>query len=166
MLDLCSSWISHLPDDLKLGRVAGLGMNEEELKRNGRLTEYVVQDLNEEPKLPYDDESFDYICNVVSVDYLNKPREIFQEMFRVLRPGGTAIMSFSNRCFPCVAAPRALRPWPCPCLGTHRARLFGGSVVAQDEGHCHLGSDGRCWSHLDRGLLLQVLGRLVERQGL
>ena len=48
----------------------------------------------------WDDESFDYVCNVVSVDYLNKPLQIFQEVHRVLRPGGKAIMSFSNRCFP------------------------------------------------------------------
>ena len=98
--DLCSSWISHLPPDLKLGRVAGLGMNKDELERNSRLTEFIVQDLNQTPKLPYEDESFDFVCNVVSVDYLNKPMEIFKEMYRVLKPGGRAIMSFSNRCFP------------------------------------------------------------------
>jgi SAM-dependent methyltransferase len=100
VLDLCSSWISHLPPDLKLGRVAGIGMNDEELKRNERLTEYEVRDLNVDPKLPYEDDSFDFVCNVVSVDYLTKPLEVFSEMHRVLRPGGRAIMSFSNRCFP------------------------------------------------------------------
>lgn len=100
VLDLCSSWISHLPDDLKLGRVVGVGMNSEELGRNERLSTYEVQDLNVNTKLPYDDASFDFVCNVVSVDYLTKPMEIFKEMYRVLRPGGKAIMSFSNRCFP------------------------------------------------------------------
>merc|ERR1711871_1156689 len=68
--------------------------------RNERLTEYVVRDLNQDPTLPFEDESFDFVCNVVSVDYLNKPLEIFREMHRVLKPGGSAIMSFSNRCFP------------------------------------------------------------------
>ena len=100
VLDLCSSWISHLPADLKLGNVVGVGMNGEELQRNERLSSYEVQDLNVNPKLPYEDDSFDFVCNVVSVDYLIKPREIFEEMNRVLRPGGKAIMSFSNRCFP------------------------------------------------------------------
>jgi len=89
--DLCSSWISHLPPDLQLGRVVGLGMNEEELSRNERLTEYVVRDLNNQPTLPFDDESFDFVCNVVSVDYLNQPRAMFKEIHRVLRPGGKAI---------------------------------------------------------------------------
>ena len=63
VLDLCSSWISHLPEELELGRVAGLGMNEAELSRNARLTEKTVQDLNVAPSLPYEDESFDFVCN-------------------------------------------------------------------------------------------------------
>jgi hypothetical protein len=111
VLDMCSSWISHLPPDLKLGRVAGIGMNAEELGRNERLTEWEQQDLNVNPKLPYDDASFDFVCNVVSVDYLNKPLEIFKEMHRVLRPGGSAIMSFSNR----QAAARTHAPCVCVC---------------------------------------------------
>lgn len=37
---------------------------------------------------------------VVSVDYLNKPRAVFEEINRVLKPGGEAVISCSNRCFP------------------------------------------------------------------
>lgn len=102
VLDLCSSWISHLPNDgIKYGNVVGVGMNERELASNEQLTKYFVQDLNKDPLLPqFEDNSFDVICNVVSVDYLTKPLEIFQEMHRILRPGGVSLMSFSNRCFP------------------------------------------------------------------
>lgn len=101
VMDLCSSWISHLPDGVPFGRVVGVGMNEKELAANEQLTEYNVQDLNKNPSLSqFEDSSFDVICNVVSVDYLTKPREIFQEMHRILRPNGVALMSFSNRCFP------------------------------------------------------------------
>ncbi|KAI3782804.1 hypothetical protein L2E82_12860 [Cichorium intybus] len=99
LLDMCSSWVSHYPAGYKQERIAGMGLNEEELKANKVLTEYVVQDLNTNPKLPFEDNSFDVITNVVSVDYLNKPIEVFKEMHRVLKPGGKAIMSFSNRCF-------------------------------------------------------------------
>ncbi|XP_015966393.1 uncharacterized protein LOC107490140 [Arachis duranensis] len=99
ILDMCSSWVSHFPPGYKQERVVGLGMNEEELKRNPVLTEYVVQDLNVNPKLPFEDSSFDVITNVVSVDYLTKPLDVFKEMRRILKPGGLAIMSFSNRCF-------------------------------------------------------------------
>jgi SAM-dependent methyltransferase len=101
ILDLCSSWISHLPTDIEYGRVVGVGMNAKELQANKQLTEYMVQDLNQQPTLSqFEDDSFDVICNVVSVDYLTKPSEIFQEMHRILRPGGISLMSFSNRCFP------------------------------------------------------------------
>jgi SAM-dependent methyltransferase len=102
VLDLCSSWISHLPeDDIKYGNVVGVGMNEKELSANKQLTGFVVQDLNDNPSLSqFEDNSFDVICNVVSVDYLTKPLEMFREMYRILRPGGISLMSFSNRCFP------------------------------------------------------------------
>ncbi|KAJ3695008.1 hypothetical protein LUZ60_000385 [Juncus effusus] len=99
ILDLCSSWVSHFPAGYKQERIVGMGMNEDELKKNSVLTEYVVQDLNVNPKLPFEDNSFDVITNVVSVDYLTKPIEVFKEMQRVLKPSGLAIMSFSNRLF-------------------------------------------------------------------
>ncbi|GMH13718.1 hypothetical protein Nepgr_015559 [Nepenthes gracilis] len=99
MLDMCSSWVSHYPAGYKQERIVGVGMNEEELKRNPVLTEYIVQDLNMNPRLQFDDNSFDVITNVVSVDYLTKPIAVFKEMCRILKPGGLAIMSFSNRCF-------------------------------------------------------------------
>ena len=105
ILDLCSSWVSHLPDEsdtnIKYGKVVGVGMNEKELSTNKRLSYYDVQDLNNEPALSqFKDNSFDVICNVVSAEYLTKPLEIFREMHRILRPGGISLMSFSNRCFP------------------------------------------------------------------
>ncbi len=161
-------------------------MNEDELKRNSVLTEWVVKDLNEgtssmaylvqpsatraepleqeqpqsqcllmpamplelapsamecagcvsresllsrhashtfaDPKLPYEDNSFDVITNAVSVDYLAKPMEVFKEMHRVLKPGGQAIMSFSNRCFPTKGAP------PSPELCTWQRRTGMGTA--------------------------------------
>lgn len=99
VLDMCSSWISHYPKGYKQEKIVGLGLNDAELKKNEALTEYVVQDLNNNPSLPFADNSFDVITNVVSVDYLTKPLEVFKEMHRVLKPGGLAVMSFSNRCF-------------------------------------------------------------------
>jgi len=66
-----------------------------------------------DPKLPYEDNSFDVITNAVSVDYLAKPMEVFKEMHRVLRPGGQAIMSFSNRCFPTKGVQNLMLPDVC-----------------------------------------------------
>ncbi|KAJ7519543.1 hypothetical protein O6H91_20G043500 [Diphasiastrum complanatum] len=99
LLDLCSSWVSHYPKGYKQDRIVGLGLNEQELQHNEVLTEYAVKDLNANPKLRFEDNSFDLITNVVSVDYLTRPLEVFKEMNRVLKPGGLACMSFSNRCF-------------------------------------------------------------------
>ena len=120
VLDLMSSWVSHLPADVPLGRVAGLGMNAEELAANPRLTEHVVQDLNQDPALPYDDASFDLVVNAVSVQYLTRPIEVFAEVARVLRPGGRSIVAMSHRCFPT----KAIRAFHVPGA-TERYRLVG-----------------------------------------
>jgi len=100
VLDLLSSWVSHLPVQPRPGRVAGLGMNAAELDANPVLTEWAVHDLNADPRLPYEDESFDFVLNAVSVQYLKRPYEVFAEIARVLRPGGRSIVSMSHRCFP------------------------------------------------------------------
>ena len=100
MLDLMSSWVSHLPPEVEYGRVAGLGMNEKELRRNPRLDEYVVQNLNRDPALPFGNGEFDGAGICVSIDYLTRPVEVLREAGRVLKAGAPAIISFSNRCFP------------------------------------------------------------------
>ncbi len=99
IFDMMSSWVSHLPDDLALDWVEGHGMNAEELAKNRRLDHYFVQNLNETPKLPLADQSFDAVLNTVSVQYLQQPEEVFGEIYRILKPGGLAIISFSNRMF-------------------------------------------------------------------
>ncbi|MBS0016792.1 MAG: class I SAM-dependent methyltransferase [Arthrospira sp. SH-MAG29] len=99
VLDLMSSWVSHLPDDRKFSHVEGHGMNEEELARNRQLNHYFIQDLNKDPKLPLGDREFDAVLICVSVQYLQYPEAVFNEIHRVLKPGGVVIVSFSNRMF-------------------------------------------------------------------
>ena len=99
VLDLMSSWVSHLPDDRKFCHVEGHGMNEEELARNRQLNHYFIQDLNKDPKLPLGDREFDAVLICVSVQYLQYPEAVFSEIHRVLKPGGVVIVSFSNRMF-------------------------------------------------------------------
>ncbi len=100
LLDLMSSWISHLPDEINYGSVTGHGMNAEELKANPRLSDYVVQDLNAKPKLPFESERFDRACIVVSIQYLIKPVTVLRDLLRTLRPGGKLCVAMSHRCFP------------------------------------------------------------------
>lgn len=99
IFDMMSSWVSHLPEEIEFAHVEGHGMNEEELARNSRLDHYFVQNLNQNPKLPLPDEDFDAVLNCVSVQYLQYPDAIFSEIHRILKPGGIAIISFSNRMF-------------------------------------------------------------------
>jgi SAM-dependent methyltransferase len=100
VLDLMAGWDSHLPADLQPDRVVGLGLNENELKNNPALTERLRRDLNRDPLLPFPAGTFDAVLNTVSVDYLTRPLEVFQEVNRVLKPGGVFIVLFSNRLFP------------------------------------------------------------------
>lgn len=100
VLDLMSSWVSHLPPDVAYGHVAGLGLNAQELEANARLHERVARDLNAEPHLPWGDAQFDAAVVTVSVQYLVRPAEVFAEVGRVLRPGAPFAVLYSNRCFP------------------------------------------------------------------
>ena len=100
VLDLMSSWVSHLPAEPALGRVVGLGLNAAELERNPRLDERAVHDLNHAPALPYPDASFDFVFVAVSIQYLTRPVEVFTHVARILRPTGEIIVSMSHRCFP------------------------------------------------------------------
>ena len=100
VLDLMSSWVSHLPPEIAYRRVIGLGMNEVELRRNERLDSYVVQNLNTNPGLPLGEAEFDGAGICVSIDYLTRPVEVLREVGRVLRVGAPLITTFSNRCFP------------------------------------------------------------------
>jgi SAM-dependent methyltransferase len=99
ILDLMSSWVSHLPEEMEFAHIEGHGMNEEELQRNPRLDHYFLQNLNNNPQLPFEDEKFDAVLNTVSIQYLQYPEAVVSEIARVLKPGGVAIVSFSNRMF-------------------------------------------------------------------
>jgi SAM-dependent methyltransferase len=99
VLDLMSSWVSHLPNDIAFAHIEGHGMNAEELAKNSQLDHYFIQDLNQNPKLPLSDQDFDAVLICVSVQYLQYPEAIFSEIHRILKPGGISIVSFSNRMF-------------------------------------------------------------------
>jgi SAM-dependent methyltransferase len=120
VLDLMSSWVSHLPADVAYARVAGHGMSAEELARNPRLTEARVQDLNRDPELPWPDGSFDAALCAVSVQYLTRPLEVFRSVGRVLSPSAPFVVAISHRMFPT----KAVAIWH-PLDVSDRARLVG-----------------------------------------
>jgi SAM-dependent methyltransferase len=100
ILDLMSSWRSHLPQALEPKRVVGLGLNRAEMADNPALTDIMIHNVNRQSRLPFDDASFDGAVMAVSVQYLTHPVEVFADVARVLRPNGPFIVTFSNRMFP------------------------------------------------------------------
>jgi hypothetical protein len=120
ILDLMSSWISHLPPDIAYREVIGHGMNAQELVANERLTRYFVQNLNANPVLPLDGASIDAAAICVSIQYLQTPVAVLREVARVLKPGAPVAITFSNRCFPT----KAIAVWHALSDEQH-ARLVG-----------------------------------------
>jgi SAM-dependent methyltransferase len=107
ILDLMSSYKSHMPPELAWTRLSGLGMNEEELRANEQLTDFVIHDLNNDPVLPFGDGEFDGAVVTVSVQYMTRPLETFGEVCRVLKQNAPFIVTYSNRMFPT----KAVRIW-------------------------------------------------------
>ena len=116
VLDLMGSWVSHFRQ--RPERLTVLGMNTAELSANPQASTTIVHDLNADPCLPFDDDTFDAAVCCVSVDYLTRPVEVFRDVGRVLRPGGTFVCTFSNRVFPT----KAIRGW----------------LEADDDGRCRI----------------------------
>lgn len=129
ILDLCSSWVSHLPPEAMYSRVVGIGLNPQELAENPFLDEWHVQNLNTDPTLPFGEAEFDGAAICVSVQYLTRPVELLRDVARVLRPGAPLVVAFSNRCFPT----KAIACWR----------------MLDDDGHVqlvgHYLSEAGCW---------------------
>ena len=99
LLDLMSSWVSHLPPEIEYAEVIGHGMNPAELAANPRLNRWFVQNLNRDPRLPLADHSVDAAMICVSIQYMQEPVTVLRDIARVLRPSAPLAISFSNRCF-------------------------------------------------------------------
>ena len=152
LLDVMSSWRSHLPAGLRPGAVVGLGLNAEEMADNPQLTSHVVHDVNREPRLPLGDGEFDGAMCAVSIQYVLHPVLVFREVRRVLRPGAPFVVSFSNRCFPTKAVAVWLGSTDEQHLALVRAyfEAAGGFTVAREEDRSS-GGDGdplyAVWAH-------------------
>jgi len=134
VLDLMSSWVSHLPDDVAYAEVIGHGMNAKELAANPRLDRWFTQDLNAKTVLPLPPASVDAACMCVSIQYLQRPAEVFSSLTQVLRPGSPVVITFSNRCFPtkAVAIWQALDgPDQCRLVELYLRRAGFGSVESR-----------------------------------
>lgn len=142
LLDLMSSWRSHLPASLHPAAVTGLGLNRAEMEDNPALTEVVVHDLNREPRLPFADDRFEGATLTVSIQYLIRPVEVFTDMGRVLRAGAPFVVSFSNRMFPTKAVwvwQRATEPQRVELVKRYFADSGMFDPIEAIERHCETG---------------------------
>lgn len=143
LLDLMSSWRSHLPGGFHAREVVGLGLNAQEMADNPQLTSAIVHDLNRDPRLPLGNAEFDGAMCAVSVQYVIHPVLVFREVRRVLRPGAPFVVSFSNRCFPTKAVAVWLRTTDQQHLALVRTYFdaSGGWVDVKEEDRAPGGED-------------------------
>ncbi|WP_019091341.1 class I SAM-dependent methyltransferase [Komagataeibacter europaeus] len=127
ILDIMAGPDSHLPPDMEFDSVIGIGVNTQALDSNPRLTDRVVEDINETPDLPLADESMDaaLLCDVVP--YLRQPTQVFRDIARVLQPGGLIIITFGDRFIP----QKATALWQALDEGDRRRML---SILLQRAG--------------------------------
>lgn len=112
ILDVASSWISHLPEFWSPANIeiVGIGMNEPELAKNRALSRYIVLDLNKDPQglskalSSETAKKFDGAVCSVSIDYLVQPREMLADLATILKKDAGVHLAFSNRCFPSKAS--------------------------------------------------------------
>ena len=85
----------------------------------------MVQNLNENPVLPFPEASFDACGLCVSLQYLTDPIAVLRDVGRVLTPGSPIVITFSNRCFPT----KAVAVWQ-RCSDDGHLRLVGNYLSA------------------------------------
>ena len=99
ILDLMSSWVSHLPTNIRYKKVIGHGMNQAELSSNERLDSFFVQNLNKKQNMPIEDSSIDVGLIVAGWQYLQYPEKVSLELSRIIKSDSLLIISFTNRAF-------------------------------------------------------------------
>ena len=96
ILDLMSGPDSHLPEQFSSLDVTGLGLKQDDLDTNKKLNQKIIHDINHNPLLPFGDNEFDTIICSFSIEYIIQPQILFQELARILKPGGQLIITFSE----------------------------------------------------------------------
>lgn len=152
ILDVMSGWVSHLPPEIFYSRVVGVGLNACELAENPFLDEWRLQNLNQDPRLPFAGGEFDGATLCVAVQHLTRPRDVIREIGRVLKPGAPLVVTFCKRC-------RPTPPIGCWCLLDDTGHLC---LIAQHFAEAGNWADIRCLDRTPPGgrdPLYAVIGR-------
>ncbi|MBF0872003.1 class I SAM-dependent methyltransferase [Gluconobacter japonicus] len=97
VLDLMAGSLSHYPEEAHFQDVIGLGASKAALDTNPVLKTRIVQDLNADPILPFEDDSLDVITLCDGIAYLTQPLTVLTEALRVLKEGAPLIVTFSDQ---------------------------------------------------------------------
>jgi SAM-dependent methyltransferase len=108
-------------------------------EREGYAIELVKADMTK--PFPFEDESFDWIFNPVSNCYIEDLHNMWQEAYRVLRPGGAMMTGFTNPIVYMFAdedtRPEATTPLACKFRLPYNGRRLEaeGRIVTHEEGY-------------------------------
>jgi len=91
VLEIGSTYESFLPT-VEYGPVVGIGWHPEELAANIALDDYILQDFTVDPYFPLSDNFFDFVVMPANFQLIQRPKIFFQEVNRVLKPGGMAMI--------------------------------------------------------------------------
>ena len=95
--------IEHFAERASRGYVAGVEVSATMIEVAGEKNAAAIAEGRVElfhtdgVKLPFEDGRFDKVCTVNTVYILEEPADLFKEMYRVLKPGGTAAITFPFR---------------------------------------------------------------------
>ena len=78
-------------------KIVGLDHAELPLLWSKRNNNNITNVRGDAQDLPFKDDSFDCTIAIQMIDYLQQRRKFYEEVRRILRPGGIFILHFSNR---------------------------------------------------------------------
>jgi SAM-dependent methyltransferase len=77
----------------KIARAVGVDVDAAFTQKNICLDEIKISDLE---KLPFESETFDVTVSLWVIEHLKNPRQVFSEIYRVLKPGGIFMFATPN----------------------------------------------------------------------
>ncbi len=129
-------------------QLTGCDVNEEDLAHARALNAGVMNlhyEVNNALSLTYEANSFDLLVSCEVIEHVGDPEKMVQEMYRVMKPGGVAIMTFPSREFPLTYDP-INRIWQ--LIRGAGSREFAVSQGAYAFGHDYLigAADFKQWA--------------------
>lgn len=142
-------------------QLTGCDINVEDIEHAREINAGVLNlryETNNALDLSYPDAAFDLLVSCEVIEHVGKPERMVQEIARVLRPGGYAVMTFPSREFPFTYDP-VNRVWHWIRSATSREYLISQGGYAFGHEYLIGSADFKNWVH-GSGLELVEFQRL------